>query len=147
LIKALRPASLADRGLAWVLSERATDWSRRTSILVHVRIQGERETPLDVEEALYHVAEEALANVARHSAARSVELGLTWSETSLLLTVQDDGNGFDVASALSRGVGLASMRERLESFGGTLSVTSSSAGTRIDASLPLPPSALEVSYA
>ena len=70
LIKALRPASLADRGLARVISERAADWSRRMDVLVQVRIQGERETPLDVEEALYHVAEEALANVARHSAAQ-----------------------------------------------------------------------------
>ena len=76
-----------------------------------------------------------------------MELGLTWSETSLTLTIQDDGNGFDVARAVSHGVGLASMRERLESFGGTLSVASSSAGTRVEASLPLPPPIVEVSYA
>src|SRR5262249_41651624 len=58
LIQALRPAALADRGLAALLGEYARDWAQRSGVGVDLRVQGERATPLDVEEALYRLAQE-----------------------------------------------------------------------------------------
>jgi signal transduction histidine kinase len=137
LIQALRPAAIADKGLAAVLGEYTGDWSTRTGIGVDLRVQGERATPLDVEEALYRVAQEALANVARHSEATQAEVRLVWEADRLRLAVRDNGLGFDVATARGKGLGLASMRERVEALGGRLTVTSAPAETCVEAEAPL----------
>ncbi|MGZ3603258.1 MAG: HAMP domain-containing sensor histidine kinase, partial [Ktedonobacterales bacterium] len=137
LIRALRPAAIADKGLAVVLREYADSWARRMGIAVEVRIQGERETPLDVEEAIFRVAEEALSNVARHSGARMVELRLVWEAERLRLIVRDDGMGFDAARAEGKGLGLTSMRERMEALNGALHIVSAADGTRVEACVPL----------
>lgn len=138
LIPALRPAALADKGLAAVLREYVREWSDRTGIGVDLRVQGERATPLDVEEALYRVAQEALANVARHSSAACAVIGLAWEDDQVRLTVRDDGHGFDVAGGKGEGLGLASMRERLQALGASLSLPSVPGDTRVEASVPLP---------
>lgn len=137
LIRALRPAAIADKGLAVVLREYADGWARRMGIAVEVRIQGERETPLDAEEAIFRVAEEALSNAARHSGAGMVELRLAWEAERLRLTVRDDGRGFDAARAEGKGLGLTNMRERMEALGGTLRITSEAEDTCVEACVPL----------
>jgi signal transduction histidine kinase len=144
LIRALRPAALADKGLAAVLREYTGDWSRRTGIAVDLRVQGEHATPLDVEEALLRVAQEALANVARHSGAQAVEVRLAWEgqpeADRVCLTVRDDGRGFDPAQAEGKGLGLASMRERVAALGGTLRIDGGAGGTSVEACVPRAPS-------
>jgi signal transduction histidine kinase len=137
LIRALRPAALADKGLVAVLREYTSDWSRRTNIRAELRIQGERATPLELEEALYRVAQEALANVARHSKATAVEMHLIWEGDTLRLAIHDDGQGFDPVRAAGTGLGLASMRERVEAVGGTLAIESAPGGTAVAALAPL----------
>jgi NarL family two-component system sensor histidine kinase LiaS len=139
LIRELRPVALADRGLAIALEGHVTDWARQTGINAAVRIQGEQATPLDVEQALFRVAQEALANIARHSHAAKMDVRVLWERDRLIsLTIQDDGHGFDVDRADGKGTGLWSMRQRIAAVGGTLRITSSnSAGTRIDVSVPL----------
>jgi signal transduction histidine kinase len=137
LIKALRPAALADKGLLGILLAYTQEWAERTGILVDLRAQGERPTPLDVEEAFYRVAQEALTNVARHSGAARVELQLTWTAGSLEMTVRDDGRGFVVAESAGKGLGLASMRERVEALGGALAISNEVSGTRLEARAPL----------
>jgi signal transduction histidine kinase len=137
LIKALRPAALADKGLLGILTTYAEEWSGRTGILVDLRAQGERPTSLDVEEAFYRVAQEALTNVARHSGAARVALQLTWTDGSLEMTVRDDGRGFVVEEVAGKGLGLASMRERMETLGGALAISSGVSGTRLEARAPL----------
>ncbi len=137
LIRALRPAAIADKGLASALQDYAGDWERRMGIAVEVRVQGERTTPLESEETLFRVAQEALSNVARHSDAQQVEIGLAWSAEQVRLTIHDNGKGFDAAHVAGKGVGLASMRERVERLGGALTVSSSGAGTTLDAAVPL----------
>ncbi|HEV2461492.1 MAG TPA: sensor histidine kinase [Ktedonobacterales bacterium] len=137
LIQALRPAALADKGLVAMLGDYAREWSERSGIAVDLRVQGERATPLDVEEALYRVVQEALANIARHSGAAHAEIGLAWDDERLRLTVSDDGRGFDVADAEGKGLGLASMRERVQALGGALSLSSGSGETRVEACVPL----------
>jgi NarL family two-component system sensor histidine kinase LiaS len=137
LIRELRPARLDDKGLAVVLREYAADWSRRMGIAVATHVQGERVIALDIEEALFRVAQEALANVAHHSGATRVTVQLAWDGAQVRLTIADDGAGFDVAHANGRGVGLASMRERVAAHDGSLHIASSAGVTTVEAIIPL----------
>jgi NarL family two-component system sensor histidine kinase LiaS len=137
LIGALRPAALADKGLMGMLRAYAEEWSGRTGISVDLRAQGERLTPLDTEEAYYRIAQEALTNIARHSGASHVEMQLTWTDESLEMIVRDDGQGFVVEESTGKGLGLASMRERIEALGGALTISSGTSGTCLEARTPL----------
>lgn len=139
LIQALRPATLADKGLAAAIQELAEDWSRRMGIAVQVRAQGERTTPIAIEEALFRITQEALTNVARHSEAHQVTLQLVWLDEQILLTIADDGKGFEVAQAEGKGLGLGHMRERIAALGGRIEIASSGNGTEIEVSVPLAP--------
>ena len=81
--------------------------------------------PVIMEEALYHIAIEALNNAIKHAAATSVKLSLRTGDRWVELEIADDGRGFDPGSAGSRGgMGLAGMRKRVEELGGTLTVHS-----------------------
>ena len=133
LIRELRPARLEDKGLAVVLREYAEDWSRRMGIAVAMQVQGERVIALDIEEALFRVAQEALANIAHHSGAAHVTIHLMWDGAQVRLTIADDGTGFDVAHANGRGVGLASMRERVAAHDGSLTLASAAGATTVEA--------------
>jgi len=82
------------------------------------------------EAALYRVAQEALHNALRHSGAGAVRVRLALAARRVTLEVGDDGHGF-TPEAPSGGVGLASMRERAASVGGTLTVKSGPAGTLV----------------
>jgi NarL family two-component system sensor histidine kinase LiaS len=136
-IQALRPTDLEDLGLAIVLQDYARDWSRRAGIEVDVRVQGERTTPLQIEEALFRMSQEALANVARHSSASEVKMQLTWNEEEVCLSIRDNGLGFDTARTIGKGLGLTSMRERVEALHGRLSISSSMEGTTVEAHVPV----------
>jgi NarL family two-component system sensor histidine kinase LiaS len=137
LILELRPAALAGKGLGAALHDYCADWSRQTSIASDVRLLGDQPSPLATEQALFRVAQEALANVARHSGATAVDVHLAWSGKQLELTIQDNGHGFDAAAPPSSGVGFGSMRERVEALGGTLLLASAPTGTRVHACVPL----------
>jgi NarL family two-component system sensor histidine kinase LiaS len=137
LIQELRPAALQDRGLAAVLREYAADYSRQAGVDVDVRVQGERSLPLEIEQALFRITQEALANVARHSQANGAEILLAYETDSIKLTVIDDGQGFDLERKRS-GVGLHSMQERAESLQGSLSIESvPGEGTRVSCVMPI----------
>lgn len=125
VIQELRPAALEDRGLRDALRDYTQDWSRQNGIPARVAVSGDLpelpdlpERP-DVEHALFRIAQEALANVARHSRATSVRLELQAEGRAVALSITDDGIGFDPRRAAG-GVGLASMRERAEALGGEL---------------------------
>ena len=88
---------------------------------------------------VYRIVQEALNNAARHSAAASVRVELQHDEQSMLITVADDGDGFDLDnfSAL-HGIGIAGMQERARLVGGTLSIQSVlGEGTSVGLQLPL----------
>jgi signal transduction histidine kinase len=91
---------------------------------------------------MYRIAQEALANIAKHAGATAVSLLLESQGTNLRLVVQDDGRGFspdDVTRArgAGHGSGLISMRERSELLGGSLDVrTTADGGTAISVSIP-----------
>ncbi len=138
LILELRPPALEGRGLAAALRDYAADWSRQTGLPADCRLSSEGRLTPEQEQALYRIAQEALANVARHSGARRVEIVLDYRPDGAVLTLADDGAGFDLAEAPS-GVGLRSMQERAAALGGTLQVESApERGTRVSVWVPGP---------
>jgi NarL family two-component system sensor histidine kinase LiaS len=123
LIHELRSSALQD----YVLS-----WSRQYSITADINVPETCILPATVEEALLRVTREALSNIARHSHATRVQVSLECSPEQTMLSIADNGQGFNPDSLNSSGVGLHSMRERLEALGGTVSIESTTGqGTRL----------------
>jgi NarL family two-component system sensor histidine kinase LiaS len=138
IIRELHPVTLQDRGLVLALKEHAADWSRSNDIEIEIDVQGEQVLPLEVEQALFRVTQEALSNITRHSQASHVEIRLAWVENQVSMTISDDGVGFEVATVEGQGVGLRSMRERMEALGGSLFVESAIGnGTSLTAQVPV----------
>ena len=89
--------------------------------------------------ALYRVAQESLRNVERHAAATAATIAVALDDGAVVLTVEDDGRGFDLAEAEERrpGMGLFAIRERVALVGGTVDIdTAPGAGTRVRARVP-----------
>src|SRR3712207_9314321 len=84
-----------------------------TTLFRSFRVQGERRVPLEVEQALFRIAQEALANVARHSGAGHAEVDFIYAPDTVTLRLADDGRGFDPSRNPRGGFGLQSMRARL----------------------------------
>lgn len=136
IIDELRPAALQGKGLAHALKEYASRWQEHTGIKVETIVSGERSLPLEVEQALYRVLQEALSNIARHAEADTVRLSLSMSPERVTLVVADNGRGFDVNVISPNSYGLTGMQGRLGEVGGTLNVESTlSAGTTITAEI------------
>lgn len=136
LIHALRPPALDGRGLAAALRTYTAAWAQQTGIALTVRVGDERATDSAVEQSLVRVAQEALANVARHSGARAAEVALAWAEESVTLDIVDDGRGFTPGAAAT-GFGLESMRARLAQVGGEVIIRSAPGrGTQVSCVCP-----------
>lgn len=123
LIRKLRPVALQGQGLAPSLEQFIEEWSAQNEIQVDYRVRGERAITYEVERTFFRIAQEALANIARHSEAAHVVITLAYTPTSVAMNIADDGKGF-VPSQIKTGVGLRSMRERAGLLGGTLTVMS-----------------------
>jgi signal transduction histidine kinase len=80
--------------------------------------------PGEIKVALYRIAQEALNNVAKHSAASQVWLSLHCAPQRVILAVRDDGAGFEPGQAAASNLGLRIMRERAQAIGATLTVDS-----------------------
>jgi PAS domain S-box-containing protein len=139
-----RPLVLDQQGLTAALEDQA-ELARAglAACRVTVRLEGGRLHPA-VEIALFRVAQQALANVAEHAGADEAEVRLEQSPSGeVLLTVSDDGCGFDPARVAGGGgfrFGLTVMTERVEALGGRLAVRSrAKGGTMVEARIPGPP--------
>jgi signal transduction histidine kinase len=90
---------------------------------------------------IYRIVQEALTNVARHSKAKKVIINFAWKEPTLRLTIQDDGEGFEMKNLMrnpSDHLGIEGMRQRASMLGGTLEMASQlRKGTQIAVFLPL----------
>ena len=137
LIQALRPAALAEKGLAPVMRDYLTTWSRRTGIAFELHMQQKYPVQPGIEAAFFRIFQEALTNSARHSSARCVRVVLVSNDDCFSLIVQDDGKGFEISQVPEKGIGLTSMRERIEMLAGKLTITSSAQGTVVNARVPL----------
>ncbi|MFE9392433.1 GAF domain-containing sensor histidine kinase [Streptomyces sp. NPDC006784] len=122
----LRPAALDEDGLVATLRTQAQVLDRAHSAEVDFVCEGVRALPAAQEEALLRVAQEALHNALRHADAGRVRVSLVRRGPSAVLTVTDDGRGFDPGAVRSAGrhLGLVSMRDRASGVGGTLTVRS-----------------------
>ena len=128
----LRPAVLDDYGLIPVLRWYAEQFAKRTGVAMSVQEQAlarpARRLPPTVEEALYRIAQEALANVAKYAGAKRGLIALTTTPQSVRLSITDDGCGFDAAADRQpdrhHGWGLMLMRERAAAVGAQLTVES-----------------------
>ncbi len=137
LVQEIYPIALQEKGLAPALRDYIFEWENRNDMAVQLINRNDRRLPLDTEQALYRVTQEALANVARHSRARRVDISLVYNSDSVQLSLSDDGCGFD-ASTKSYGMGLRSIRERVSSIHGTLQIQSAPGhGTRILIQAPI----------
>jgi len=99
----------------------------------------EPELPLEIKEGLYRIAQEALNNTIRHAQASRVAIRLQEDSGEIVLSVQDDGVGFDLRDEYPGHMGLHTMRERVEKMGGALHIESAPGrGTRVRVTLPSP---------
>jgi len=140
----LRPPALDRLGLQQALQAYVEDWAARYGIATGFQPLGvgPERFALEVETTLFRTVQEALTNVAKHSAAQNVSVILERRPGSVGVIVEDDGAGFDPAAVAATGVrtrriGLVGMRERVELLGGTLEVESApGAGTTLFIRLP-----------
>lgn len=130
IIQTLRPTELADASLGSAIDRYVAEWRVRTGIATSTEVAPDAELSHAVEDALFRVVQEALTNVARHSRASHVSVTVVREGNAWSLSIVDDGTGFDARRGRP-GVGLQSMRERVEAIGGTFAVASSPTGTRI----------------
>lgn len=130
LIFDLRPMSLDDLGLAATLRRFLCDVQERDEIRTTFSLAGdERRLPLQLEQMLYRVIQEAVNNARRHARATCIDVSLTVGATRVTATVQDDGCGFDPLTAAANAartehLGLISMRERAALHGGVVDISS-----------------------
>jgi signal transduction histidine kinase len=133
----LRPSMLDDFGLLPALEWQAREVSKRTGLRVQVSAdEAAGELPDELRTCIYRVVQEALHNCARHAQARTVKVTVDQEPTRIVLTVEDDGHGFDARRV--RGLGLVGMEERVNHLGGAFAVKSApGSGTRVEVELPL----------
>lgn len=134
----LRPGILPDRQLDQALRELGDDLQKRSGSRVEVEVDAALAAGLSSRShQIVQLTREALSNVARHAAANQSVVRLAREGKYAVLTIEDDGVGFDVGGA-SAGNGLRNMRERAEAMGGAMLVTSvAKKGTTLRMSVPI----------
>lgn len=141
LLFQLRPPVLEQVGLVGALQQRLDSVERRVSINTSLLTTGDwTMLPPRLEEELYNIAQEALNNALRHAHAKSILVRLDHRERLVVLTVEDNGVGFDSVASAS-GMGLRNMQERAKEIGAEFSLnTAPQQGTIIQIRLELEPS-------
>jgi signal transduction histidine kinase len=134
----LRPSMLDDFGLLPALEWQAREIGKRTGLRVQVASEMSSELPEEHKTCVYRVVQEALNNCAQHAQASAVQVCVRHENSGILVTVQDDGSGFDPERV--RGLGLLGMEERVRHLGGSFQIDSRPGrGTLVRVTLPLAP--------
>jgi len=137
IVYGLRPKALDELGLVGAVKQRVSNLRAADGQPMTVSVDTPPvlpELPAAVEVAAYRVAVEALTNVARHAGVNEAGLAMTLEQATLTIVVRDNGR---TEPGAKPGVGMASMRERVEQIGGTFTVESGQTGTVVTADLPL----------
>ena len=140
----LRPSMLDDLGISAALTWLVERYSSEGGVRVDLEYEGpESRLSQEVETTVYRMVQEGLTNVVRHSSATEAAVAVSSQDHTLRILVEDQGVGFDLSSThAGTSVGIASIRERVESLGGRFSLESTPGkGTRLVADLPIDPEA------
>ncbi|MCW8853588.1 MAG: histidine kinase [Gammaproteobacteria bacterium] len=135
----LRPNILDNLGLVEALKDEIDAWqSRNTDTTCDLKYSGDLSRLDDrTNISLYRIIQECLTNISKHASARNVHIELSEVNENILLTIKDDGTGFDIHSP-GRGLGLIGMRERVTSLQGKMEIeTTPGTGFSITISAPL----------
>ena len=144
LITELRPAALDELGTKPALESLIARVVHQTDLEIDLVIDlafenGDAEVRhlAEIESTVYRLVQEALTNVVKHASAQRVEVRVSDRDGDIVLSVRDDGSGFDPQAASGGGFGLLGMRERLALVGGTLDLESEpGTGTVLRAAIP-----------
>ncbi len=140
ILQQLRPVALVGQGLQAALHDYIRQWSQQTGTACEFQVSAPPEVPVlrpEIEEALFRMAQEALANAARHSQASQIRVQLEQDTEQVRLSVSDNGKGFVVEQTAGSRYGLANMRDRVETYRGTFSITSAPGETIVAGCIPL----------
>ncbi len=140
LVFELRPAELESEGLVPTLQKHVDVLRRITGKEIEVRVNGYVRQPPAVEKELFRIVQEALNNSVKHAQASRIQVELARQDNRLVITVTDEGVGFDPADLWirSRRLGITSIEERTVELGGTLRIDSAvGRGTRVEVEVPV----------
>jgi PAS domain S-box-containing protein len=141
----LHPPLLDDAGLSGALRWYVAGLSKRSGIAITLELdEALGRLPRDLEAAVFHIVQESLMNIHRHSGSKTATLRIARSDGRLLLDIEDEGSGIPAdklreIQTQGSGVGIAGMRERVLHFNGDIHITSVSTGTRIAVTFPVEP--------
>ena len=139
-VRALRPQMLDDKDLPAALALYVRQITEGTSLHATFNVEGKPAAlPMDIENDLLRIGQEALTNALKHAQANEIVVKLAFAPEQIQLSVQDDGSGFDPGLVVNRsGFGLLGMRERVERMGGVIAFSSEAGqGTRVVAAIPM----------
>jgi PAS domain S-box-containing protein len=141
----LHPPLLDDAGLTGALRWYVAGLSKRSGIAITLELdEALGRLPRELEAAVFHIVQESLTNIHRHSGSKRATLRVARTGGRLLLEIEDEGSGIPAdklreIQTQGSGVGIAGMRERVLHFNGDIRITSMSTGTRIAVSFPVEP--------
>jgi signal transduction histidine kinase len=137
LIHELRPPSMNGGNFDETINEYIIEWAHQTGIEATLKVEEFIDLSLEIKQTIYRIMQEALANVTKHSSADRVDITLRCGQNSVEFCLSDDGVGFDSQQHYD-GMGLDSMRERVESLNGDFSIQSEPGqGTKICITIPI----------
>lgn len=131
---------VVEAGIVRALHEYADEFEERHGVRVSLDAEAGTTVPPFAGLQLFGIAQEALANVRKHSGAKDAHISIRFPSPGMLeFVIADDGRGFDATQSQTRSVGFISMRERAQSLGGTCQIESGRAtGTKVVVTIPLP---------
>lgn len=136
----LRPGLLDDLGLLAAIEWQFEDFGKRSGVVIESHItKKEPDIPDNSKIGLYRIVQESLTNVARYAQAKKLSIRIEYHNKDLVLTIQDDGIGFDTGKLSSKKtLGILGMRERTNMMGGTYEIISSPGkGTMVVVRVPV----------
>jgi two-component system, NarL family, sensor kinase len=139
LSRQLHPSILDDLGLADAIASECDRLRRQDSLAIDFKAEKiTKEIPPEVAVCLYRILQESLRNISKHAQATEVTIALAGRNDSIILTIMDNGKGFDPGHKSQVGLGLDSMQERAYLIGGEFWVKSQPGqGTLIQVLAPL----------
>jgi signal transduction histidine kinase len=124
LLLELRPTEFGEKNLAQLFDLLTESTRARTGVNIIMNVDSNCSPPEDVAIALYHITQESLNNVAKHALASEVVVDLSCDNSGTLLSIEDDGRGFDPSAIPAGHMGVSIMRSRAQEIGASIKIDS-----------------------